>query len=70
MHGRVIAVPAAADERADAGKPLVVLEAMKMEHTLVLPVAARVTAVGVAVGDQVAAGSVLLRYEPVEGAAP
>jgi len=64
MNGRVVAVNARAGETMEAGKALVVLEAMKMEHALSLPQAARVTAVHVAPGAQVAPGQLLAELEP------
>jgi len=48
--------------RAAQGAPLVVLEAMKMEHTLAAPAALRVTAVHVAKGAQVAPGTLLVEF--------
>jgi 3-methylcrotonyl-CoA carboxylase alpha subunit len=51
-----------------AGTVLVALEAMKMEHTVRAPHDGRVTAVHVAVGDQVAAGAVLVALEVEEHA--
>ncbi len=65
MNGRVVAVHAKAGERIEAGGALVVLEAMKMEHTLAAPAAVRVTAVHVAKGAQVAPGKLLMEYESV-----
>jgi geranyl-CoA carboxylase alpha subunit len=65
MNGRVVAVNAKAGETMEAGKALIVLEAMKMEHTLSVPQAARVTAVHVAPGAQVAPGQLLAELEPV-----
>ncbi len=50
MNGRVVAVHAKAGDTAEAGRALVVLEAMKMEHALSVPAAARVKAVHVAAG--------------------
>ncbi len=64
MNGRVVAVNARAGDTAEAGKPLVVLEAMKMEHALSVPQAARVKAVHVAPGAQVAPGQLLVELEP------
>ena len=64
MNGRVVAVNAKAGETMEAGKALVVLEAMKMEHALSVPQAARVTAVHVAPGAQVAPGHLLVELEP------
>ncbi|QLY32411.1 ATP-grasp domain-containing protein [Nocardia huaxiensis] len=42
MPGSVIATPAATGDVVAAGTPIVVVEAMKMEHTLTAPVAGRV----------------------------
>ena len=53
MPGAVIDVPVAVGTRVEAGDALVVVEAMKMEHTLRAPAASVVARVGVAVGEQV-----------------
>jgi biotin carboxyl carrier protein len=63
MNGRVVAVYAKAGDRVEAGKALVVLEAMKMEHTLAAPAALRVKAVHVGMGAQVAPGKLLMEFE-------
>jgi len=63
MNGRVVAVHARAGERFEAGRALVVLEAMKMEHGLSLPGAVKIKAVHVAAGFQVAPGHLLLEFE-------
>ena len=65
MNGRVVAVHARAGEKVEAGGALVVLEAMKMEHTLAAPAALRVKAVHVVKGAQVAPGNLLVEFEPV-----
>jgi geranyl-CoA carboxylase alpha subunit len=65
MNGRVVAVNAKPGETTEAGKALVVLEAMKMEHALSVPQRARITAVHVAPGTQVAPGQLLVELEPV-----
>jgi len=65
MNGRVVSVHAKAGERIEAGRALVVLEAMKMEHTLAAPAALRVKAVHVTKGTQVAPGKLLMEFEPV-----
>jgi propionyl-CoA carboxylase alpha chain len=46
------------------GTPVVVLEAMKMQYTVVAPAAGSVTAVGVQAGQAVDAGAVLAVVEP------
>jgi propionyl-CoA carboxylase alpha chain len=61
---RVLVEPRAAVE---AGQPLVVLEAMKMEHTVAAPVGATVGAVRVQPGQQVDAGAVLVVMTEEEG---
>jgi geranyl-CoA carboxylase alpha subunit len=63
MNGRVVAVHACAGETVDAGRPLVVLEAMKMEHGLRLAFPVRVKEVHVKTGMQVAPGHLLVVYE-------
>jgi biotin carboxyl carrier protein len=59
MPGRVIAVRRRAGEAVNAHEAIVVLEAMKMEHTIAAPLAGTVTALHVAAGDQVQRGDVL-----------
>ena len=53
----------AAGDRVSAGAPLLVLEAMKMEHTVAAPADGRIAALYVAAGDQVEEGIVLLDFE-------
>ena len=64
MPGRVVRCPLAPGTTVEAQAPLLVLEAMKMEHTLRAPVAGRLTALHVAEGDRVEEGVVLLDFEP------
>jgi geranyl-CoA carboxylase alpha subunit len=64
MNGRVAAVNAKVGETVAAGKALVVLEAMKMEHGLDFPFALKVKAVYVKAGAQVAPGTLLIEFEP------
>jgi propionyl-CoA carboxylase alpha chain len=59
MPGNVVRVGAGRGEPVRAGQPIVVLEAMKMEHQIVAPADGLVAEVRVAVGDQVQAGDVL-----------
>jgi len=59
MPGLVVAVPVALGDAVTAGQPLVVLEAMKMQHTVAAPTDGTVTGLPVAVGDQVDTGTVL-----------
>ena len=48
------------------GQPVLVLEAMKMQHTVAAPYDGTVTDLPVSVGDQVAAGAVLAVVHPRE----
>jgi propionyl-CoA carboxylase alpha chain len=59
MPGSVVSVAVAVGDEVSAGQPVLVLEAMKMQHTVAAPHGGRVTEIPVAVGDQVAAGAVL-----------
>jgi acetyl/propionyl-CoA carboxylase alpha subunit len=60
MPGAVVRVLVAVGNAVVIGQPLVVLEAMKMEHTVAAPAAGMVAAVSVAAGQQVDAGTVLV----------
>ena len=59
MPGKIVATPARPGDVVTKGQPVVVLEAMKMEHALVAPFDGVVGEIGVAVGDQVTADTVL-----------
>jgi len=54
MPGTVTVVQAAVGDDVTAGTPLLVVEAMKMEHVLTAPVAGTVTELGVTAGQTVA----------------
>ncbi|MBW9103093.1 acetyl/propionyl/methylcrotonyl-CoA carboxylase subunit alpha [Paraburkholderia phenoliruptrix] len=60
MPGKVIAVLVEPGTVVEKGTPLIVMEAMKMEHTIGAPAAGTVSEVLYAVGDQVADGAQLL----------
>ncbi|MDN5757712.1 MAG: ATP-grasp domain-containing protein, partial [Tomitella sp.] len=60
----VVAVPVSVGDEVEAGDPLVVLEAMKMETSVRAPIAGRVTEVVAVVNSQVDAGASLIRVEP------
>ncbi|MBI3688738.1 MAG: ATP-grasp domain-containing protein [Actinobacteria bacterium] len=53
MPGTVLAVSVAEGERVGAGQPLLIVEAMKMEHTVTAPVAGTVSALHARTGQQV-----------------
>jgi 3-methylcrotonyl-CoA carboxylase alpha subunit len=63
MPGKVIAVLVEPGAVVEKGTPLIVMEAMKMEHTIGAPSAGKVTEVLYGVGDQVADGAQLLVLE-------
>ena len=70
MPGTVIQLHVTTGERVRAGQPLVVIEAMKMEHVLVAGHDGTVDVL-IGQGDQVAADEVVARIEPpAEGVAP
>ena len=60
MPGKVVQVLVTANQNVTAGQPLLVLEAMKMEHTIKAPKAGVVTDIFYKSGDQVADGVELL----------
>jgi propionyl-CoA carboxylase alpha chain len=59
MPGIVVRIVAAVGQMVESGDPLLVLEAMKMEHTIFSPATGTVAALNVATGDQVERGAVL-----------
>jgi acetyl-CoA carboxylase biotin carboxylase subunit len=60
MPGRVIDVQVDAGDDVARGQPMVVMEAMKMEHAMAAPFDGRVETVEVGIGDQVAEGAMLI----------
>jgi len=63
MPGKVIALLVVAGAVVDKGTPLLVLEAMKMEHTIAAPRAGTVKSFRYAAGDQVDEGVELVEFE-------
>jgi 3-methylcrotonyl-CoA carboxylase alpha subunit len=63
MPGRVLRLRVGIGDRVRRGQPLLVVEAMKMEHELRAPADGVVAELGCAEGDQVEEGVVLLRVE-------
>jgi 3-methylcrotonyl-CoA carboxylase alpha subunit len=64
MPGQVLAIPAPTGAHVDAGDPVVILEAMKMEHAVTAPRAGQVGDVAVRQGEQVTRGQRLAVVEP------
>jgi 3-methylcrotonyl-CoA carboxylase alpha subunit len=60
MSGTVVAVLVKAGDKVGKGAPLMILEAMKMEHTIVAPKAGVVAAVNFRTGDRVTEGADLV----------
>ncbi|MCX4242186.1 acetyl/propionyl/methylcrotonyl-CoA carboxylase subunit alpha [Paraliomyxa miuraensis] len=65
IGGRVAAVLVAEGDSVTRGQPLLLLEAMKMEHRVPAPIDGRVERLAVAVDEQVAARQVLAQVQPV-----
>jgi len=63
MPGRIVATLVEAGTQVKRGTPLVVLEAMKMEHTLPAPADGTVKGYRAKAGDQVGDGAVLVDFE-------
>ena len=63
MPGKVIALLAKPGAAVEKGAPLLVLEAMKMEHTISAPRAGTVKGFRYAAGDQVAEGAELVEFD-------
>jgi 3-methylcrotonyl-CoA carboxylase alpha subunit len=68
MPGKVVQVLVEAGAAVTAGQPLMVLEAMKMEHTLSAPADGTVAAVRFATGDLVEEGVELIEFSAARSA--
>ena len=63
MPGRIVAVLVKTGDRVTKGQPVVILEAMKMEHTLTAPFQGTVAAISATEGNQVSEGVVLAQID-------
>ena len=63
MPGKVLEVKIAAGQDVKRGDALVVLEAMKMEHTLTAPRDGKIYEVSATAGMQTTDGAILVRLE-------
>jgi 3-methylcrotonyl-CoA carboxylase alpha subunit len=63
MPGKIVALLVDAGAQVEKGAPLLIMEAMKMEHTISAPSRGKVTQLLYRVGDQVAEGAQLLSFE-------
>jgi len=62
MPGKVIALFVEAGTSVERGQPLLVIEAMKMEHTIIAPSTGRIASIRFGVGDQVTEGVQLVEF--------
>lgn len=62
MNGKVIATPAALNTPVKAGDTLIIMEAMKMEHSIKAPSDGHISEYFYAVGDLVSGGDTLLTF--------
>lgn len=63
MPGSIVEVAVTVGDTVEAGQKILVMEAMKMQHTVAAPTAGTVTEINVQQGNQVAAGEVLAVVE-------
>ncbi|GAB1576789.1 acetyl/propionyl/methylcrotonyl-CoA carboxylase subunit alpha [Bordetella petrii] len=63
MPGKIISIAVQAGDSVSKGQPLLVMEAMKMEHTISAPADGKVREMFYAVGDQVAEGAELVAID-------
>ncbi|MGH2869771.1 MAG: carboxyl transferase domain-containing protein [Solirubrobacteraceae bacterium] len=66
FSGTVVSVPNAPEDAVHAGTPVVILEAMKMEHEIVAEQDGVVESVAVAIGDTVTEGQLLVTLAPAQ----
>ena len=64
MNGRVVAVLVKAGDVVESGAPMVVLEAMKMQHVHAASVSGKIASIHVAEGDQVTTRQAMAEIEP------
>jgi len=63
MPGKVVALLAQPGQKVDKGTPLLILEAMKMEHTITAPAPGTLKAFCYTAGEQVTDGAALVEFE-------
>ncbi|MCG8673703.1 MAG: acetyl/propionyl/methylcrotonyl-CoA carboxylase subunit alpha [Pseudomonadales bacterium] len=66
MHGRIVEVLVKPGDQVEADTPLIIVEAMKMEHTIRAKEAGVIEAVYYAGGDLVEEGAELIHFQPHE----
>ncbi len=63
MPGKIIAIFVATGDRVEKDAPLLILEAMKMEHTIRAPARGRIAQIHCKLGEQVDEGAELIDFE-------
>lgn len=63
MQGTIVRIHVEVGDNVEAGDPLVVLEAMKMENNIDADIAGTITEINVAVGDSIGAGDIVAKIE-------
>jgi 3-methylcrotonyl-CoA carboxylase alpha subunit len=63
LPGKIIDIKVKAGDSVSKGQPLLVLEAMKMEHTLSAPADGKIKSVRYGVGEQVSEGAELVEFD-------
>ncbi len=66
LHGVVSSINVAVGDGVEKGEPVIQMEAMKLVHTLVAPVAGTVSAIRCVPGETAPAGAVLMEITPTE----
>ena len=67
MHGQLVSLLVEADQAVEKDQRLAVFEAMKMQHEILAPVSGVVQQVNGQVGQQMAAGDVIMVIEEADG---
>ncbi|MFL4969119.1 MAG: acetyl/propionyl/methylcrotonyl-CoA carboxylase subunit alpha [Xanthobacteraceae bacterium] len=65
MHGKLLAVLVEPGAAVNKGQRVAVVEAMKMEHSLIAPIAGRVGEIAATAGNQIAEGAKIMVVEPL-----
>jgi len=66
MPGRVVSLDVVAGDIVTAGQKLMVIEAMKMEHSIIAPFDGKVNEIGTSLNEQVASDALLIQIEHSE----
>ncbi|MFL5106310.1 MAG: acetyl/propionyl/methylcrotonyl-CoA carboxylase subunit alpha [Xanthobacteraceae bacterium] len=65
MHGKLLAVLVEPGAAVNKGQRVAVVEAMKMEHSLIAPIAGRVGEIAATAGSQIAEGAKIMVIQPL-----